>query len=172
VVLHGAIVKSAGRRGHASDGGADAVLRLAIPVDSILPRCPCICVEEYHMRSSTRFLGAFSAHLQWDVKLRGKGLFVEKRSVLWAAMVEEDNNNAVNNRGIFPKISRKGPTNHLRMDRSWDTPRQAPIHTDHIKFAEKKHWSTEVLAPSRMIVSQSAVDEEGLVQRFGDTHMP
>jgi hypothetical protein len=55
VVLHGVIAKPAGGRGHhASDGGANAVLGLAILVDSILPRCPCMCVEEDHMRSSIR----------------------------------------------------------------------------------------------------------------------
>ena len=32
--------------GTPSDGGANAVLGLAIPVDPILPRCPCMCVED------------------------------------------------------------------------------------------------------------------------------
>ena len=61
--LHGAIAKPAGGRGHANDGGANAVLGLAVLVDPILPRCPCMCVEEYHMRSSIRCAGVFSAHL-------------------------------------------------------------------------------------------------------------
>jgi len=48
--LHGAIAKPAGGRGHASDGGANAVLGLAILVNPILPRCPCMSVEEDHMQ--------------------------------------------------------------------------------------------------------------------------
>jgi hypothetical protein len=48
--------------GHASDGGANAVLGLAIPVDPILPRCPCMCVEEDHMRSLIRCQVRFLAH--------------------------------------------------------------------------------------------------------------
>jgi hypothetical protein len=47
-------LRAAGGRGHASDGGANAVLGLAILVYPMLPRCPCMCVEADHMRSLIR----------------------------------------------------------------------------------------------------------------------
>jgi hypothetical protein len=49
VVLRNVIVQVSQAEGggeHASDGGAKAVLRLAIPVDPILPRCPRYVEEE------------------------------------------------------------------------------------------------------------------------------
>jgi hypothetical protein len=77
--LLGVIANPACGRGHASDGGANAVLGLAIPVDPILPRCPCMCVEEDHMRSLIRCQVRFLPILMGMKRERGEGVVHRKR---------------------------------------------------------------------------------------------
>ena len=166
-------MKSAGGRGHASDGGANAALRLAILVDPILPRCPCMCVEGgVHMRSSNRLLGASFCPSQWDMNQGGRGLFIE-RSVLWAAMAEEDNN-AVRQQRDFPKISSKGPMNHLRIGQILGHAHQrAHPHRSHkVRQRNSIHSGLECSIGTEPFGFTAHVDEEGLAQRFGDSHKP
>ncbi len=97
VILHGAVVKPAG--GRAYDGG---VLRLAILVDSILPRCPCMIVE------GTNTIVVSGYQMRFPLMLMGcetgrRGVPFSQQRVLSAAMMEEDNDALRRNDRNFPR---------------------------------------------------------------------